>query len=264
MGAMTAVPAILLATSSLLRRTGSLSSGFTLHYWWGESDPAIAQGQRGVLRNPAVLDAVWTTLTVSLAVAAISTVVGLLVGFTLTRTRSATVKRVLGTLSFVPFLIPGVALGAVLIGQFSAGFGPVPALYGTVGLLILAGSIAALPFAVQAGQATLSQVGADLEAAAVLAGAGFWRRLAVIVVPLALRGLVAGAVLSFVKFARDLDLVAVLATPTMTTLPVVAYRYASEGFTQMANSITTIIVVLSVTVTMLARRVEGRTIPWSR
>lgn len=260
---VTIVPAVVLSLASLTRRTGTLDGGLTLHHWIGRSDPSISQGQRGVLRNPAVLDAMRTTLYVSVVVAIVATIFGLLSAYVISRSPSLLTRTSLSGLTFVPFLIPGVALGAVLIGQFSAPFGPIPALYGTPALLILGGAIAGVPFATQAGAASLAQVGGDLEEAATIAGGGFVRRLWSIVLPLILRGLVAGAVLSFVKMARDLDLVALLATPTMTTMSVVTYRYASEGFTQMANAITLMIVVVSVSVTLLARRIEGRTTPWS-
>lgn len=261
--AVTVVPAVILTLASFTRRTGSFSGGFTLHHWMGRSDPQISQGQRGVLRNPVVLEAMRTTLLVSVAVAVIATTFGLLTAYVIRRSPSLAARLSLGGLTFVPFLIPGVALGAVLIGQFGSSFGPLPALYGTPALLILGGAIAGLPYATQAGGASLAQIGNDLEEAAELAGGRFLRRLWSIVLPLILRGLLAGAVLSFVKMARDLDLVALLATPTMTTLSVVTYRYASEGFTQMANAITMMIVVVSVSVTLLARRIEGWSTPWS-
>ena len=80
--------------------------------------------------------------------------------------------------------------------------------------------------------------------------------------PLSVRGLSAGALLIFVKIIRDLSLVMLLFTPTMPLLSVLAYRYASEGFTQFANAITVVILVISIAVTLIANRIQAKSQPW--
>lgn len=256
-------PAIVLVLSSLARRTGQLTGELTLHFWVGPSDAAIAQGTEGVLRNPRILDAALTTLGLGATVALTSAVLALGIGYVIARGRSGVLSRLVELLSFLPFLIPGIALGATYIALFGQPLGPIPALYGTFTLLVLAGTAATLPFAAQAGRSTMGQVSGDLEEAAVVAGASLPRRLAAIIVPLSLRGLVAGGILVFVKMVRDLSLVVLLVTPTTTLLSVVTFRYASEGFAQFANAITVIIAGVSIGATLLARRLEGASQPWA-
>ena len=261
--ATTVLPGLVLLASSFTRRTNSLLGGFTTHFWTGESEPAIAQGQRGVLRNPQVVDAVLTTVGLGLAVAAAATVLGTAVGYVVTRLRGARpLPQALSVLSYLPFLIPGIALGAAFIAQFGRPIGPLPALYGTFALLVIAGAAYTLPFAAQSGRAAVGQIASDLEESARVAGAGLVRRMGRIVVPLAARGLLAGAVLVFVNIVRDLSLVVLLVTPATPLLSVLTYRYASEGFAQFANAIAVIIVVISVAATVLARRLEGAAQPW--
>ncbi|HEX5511467.1 MAG TPA: iron ABC transporter permease [Actinomycetales bacterium] len=259
----TVLPAVVLVASSFARRTNSFTGGFTTHFWVGASNPSFAQGQRGVLRNPQVVDAAWTTIGLGLAVALAATVLGLAVGYVVTRLRGARlVTGALTTLSFLPFLIPGIALGAAFIAQFGRPIGPLPALYGTFAILVIAGAAYTLPFAAQSGRSALSQISSDLEESAVMTGAGLFRRLGRVVVPLASRGLLAGAVLVFVKMVRDLSLVVLLVTPATPLLSVVTYRYASEGFAQFANAITVLIAVISIAATVLARRLQGTAQPW--
>lgn len=261
--ATTIVPALALLASSFSRRTGSLTAGVTPHYWIGESDSAFADGQPGILRNPQIIDAALNTVLLGTGVALVATALGLAIGYVVVRGRGR-VPTTVGILGYVPFLIPGVAFGAIYIAQFSQSIGPLPALYGTFALLILAGAAYSLPFAAQAGRAAMSQVAGELEEAAVMAGAGFGRRLGRILVPLAARGLIAGAVLVFVSMVRDLALVVLLVTPTTPLLSVVTFRYASEGFAQLANAITIIIATISVVATLLARRLQGTAQPWLR
>ena len=262
--ATTIVPGLVLAISTLLRRTNSFDAGLTFHYWIGESDPAIAQGMRGVLRDPIALDALLSTVSLGISVALGATLVGLLAAYVVTRLKRA--KAVTGSislLSYVPFLIPGIAFGAAFIAQFGAPIGPFPALYGTFAILVVAGIAASLPFAFQTSRSALGQAAGDLEEAAVIAGAGTARRLRSIVFPLASRGVVSGGILVFVTMVRDLSLVVLLVTPATPLLSVMTYRYASEGFTQSANAITLVIAIVSVAATLLARRLQGTNQSWS-
>lgn len=259
----TVVPLLVLVLSSLARRTNSFTGGFTLHFWTGPSDPAIAQGQRGVLRNPQVVDAAITTILLGLAVALAASLLGIAVGYVVTRLRGARpVTGALALLSFLPFLIPGIALGAAYIAQFGRPIGPLPALYGTFAILVVAGAAYTLPFAAQSGRSAVGQIAGDLEESATMAGAGLGRRMGRIVLPLASRSVLAGGVLVFVNMVRDLSLVVLLVTPATPLLSVVTYRYASEGFAQFANAITVIIAVISIAATVLARRLQGAAQPW--
>jgi iron(III) transport system permease protein len=262
--ATTIVPGLVLAISTLLRRTNSFDAGLTLHYWIGESDPAIAQGMRGVLRDPIALDALLSTVSLGISVALGATLVGLLAAYVVTRLKRAkVVTGSISLLSYVPFLIPGIAFGAAFIAQFGAPIGPFPALYGTFAILVVAGIAASLPFAFQTSRSALGQAAGDLEEAAVIAGAGTARRLRSIVFPLASRGVVSGGILVFVTMVRDLSLVVLLVTPATPLLSVMTYRYASEGFTQSANAITLVIAIVSVAATLLARRLQGTNQSWS-
>lgn len=249
------IPGAVLAVSTVLRRTNSFDGGFTLHFWIGESDSSIAQGMRGVLRDPVILGATWSTVLLGVAVAIGAAMLGLLGAYVARRVvRPRIVGASIGFLSYVPFLIPGVAFGAAFIALFGAPIGPLPSLYGTFAILVLAGIAASVPFAFQTSRAALGQVSGELEEAAVLTGASGPRRFARITAPLASRGVVGGSVLVFVTMVRDLSLVVLLVTPATPLLATMTYRYASEGFTQHANAITCVIAVISVATTLCARR----------
>lgn len=260
----TVLPGIALLFSSLSLKKGSVLSGLTLHYWLGASDPAIAQGQAGVLRNPQVLSALGTTIALGLAVALVAVLLGLLLGYATSRLKGGWLADVIGQLAYLPILIPGIALGAAYIALFGQPVGPLPALYGTFALLVIAGAAYNLPFSSQAGAAAMSQVSGELEEAARITGARFTRRLRDIFVPLTAPGLIAGGVLVFVKMVRDLSLVVLLYTPATPLLSVTAFRYANEGFLQFANAITMIIATISVLMTLLAQYLQGRSQPWAK
>ncbi|HJT11853.1 MAG TPA: iron ABC transporter permease [Dongiaceae bacterium] len=258
----TIVPVVVLIASSLAPSSSALFSNWTTHYWAGLSTPSIAQGQAGILHNPAIVGGIGITVSVGLIVAVTVTVLGIAVAYTLARYGSGAISGAIHQLSFVPLLVPGIAFGAAYIALFGAPIGPLPALYGTIGLLVLAATAYLVPFAVQTGRAVIQQVSGELEESARLTGAGWLRRLIAVTAPLAVRGIAAGALIVFVKMVRDLSLVVLLFTPTTPLLSVLAYRYASEGFDQFAHAITVVILVLSIAATLIANKLQAKSQPW--
>jgi iron(III) transport system permease protein len=258
----TIVPVLVLTASSLAPSSTALFSNWSLHYWTGISDPSIAQGQAGIVHNPAILSAIGITIALGIVVAVIGSALGPLIGFALARYRHGALSSTINQVSFLPLLVPGIAFGAAYIALYGAPIGPFPALYGTFALLVIAGTAYLVPFSVQTGRAVMQQVSGELEESARLTGAGFLRRLGAITVPLAMRGIAAGALLIFVKIIRDLSLVVLLFTPTTPVLSVLAYRYASEGFAQFANAITVVILAISIIATLFANRMQNKMQPW--
>jgi iron(III) transport system permease protein len=260
--ATTVIPILTLILSSFTRYTNSLVGGLTTHFWIGRSNPNIAEGQAGVIYNQQILDAAWNTFRLGFYSSIIALILALAIGYVVVRSSSSRIRNSVGLLSYIPFLIPGMAFGALYIAQFGRPFGPIPALYGTFALMVLAGVMHTLPFASQAGKAAVSQVSAELEEAAVVIGAGFLSRILRIYLPLVSRGLFAGAVLVFVKLVRDLSLMIMIVTPTTSLLSVLAFQYASENFTQFANAITVIIALISVSITLLVNKFQGVQSAW--
>lgn len=254
----TILPIILLGAASLAPRSSELFSNWTLHYWIGAADPAFARGLPGVLRNPQLMTGLWTTLSLGVGVSLAAVVIGLLTAVTLTGPRIAVLTETVNQLAFLPMLLPGIAFGAAYIALYGAPIGPLPALYGTPWLLGLALTASSLPFAVQTGRATVAQIGGEIDEAARMTGASLSRRLAAITLPLASKGVIAGALLVFVNVIGDLAIVVLLYTPQTPVLSVLSYRYASDGFHQFANAVTLMILILSLLATLLAQMLKGR------
>ncbi|WEK05970.1 MAG: iron ABC transporter permease [Candidatus Devosia phytovorans] len=256
--ATTIVPIILLIAASLAPSSLKLFSDWTLHYWIGEASAQFARGQAGILRNPHLFTALSTTLVLGLCVALVANIIGVLIAVALTRQKVPVLSNLVSQLSFLPMLLPGIAFAAAYIALYGAPIGPFPALYGTPLLLGLALTAAMLPFAVQTGRATVAQISGDIDEAARMTGAGFFRRLGAITAPLAARGLAAGLLIAFVNVIGDLAITVLLYTPSSPLLAVLSYSYASDGFHQFANAVTIIILVISMLATGAASLLRGR------
>lgn len=256
------IPVLVLLASTFAPQASALFSNWTLHYWIGAADPAIAQGQAGILRDPLFLKALWTTLKLGVTVALTTMVLGLGLAHTIVRHKGTWLANVLSQLAYVPLFIPSIALAAAYIALYGAPIGPMPALYGTFLLLVLAATANLMPYAVQSGRSVLAQVSNDIEESARLTGAGTLTRLLQIVFPLAIRGLLAGGMLVFIKIVRDLSLVVLLFTTSTPVLSMMAYTYTGLGFPQFANAITLVILVICLIASGLVQLLQNHFQKW--
>ena len=113
----------------------------------------------------------------------------------------------------------------------------VPALYGTFALLTLVSVVKHLPFAARAGTSNMLQISGELEEAATIEGAGFFRRFVKIVFPLSKGGFISGFMLIFVSIMKELDLIILIMTPTTSTLPYLAFRYQNGNSPQASDCV---------------------------
>jgi iron(III) transport system permease protein len=240
------LPIILLIYQSTMLVSGDYSfANLTTHFWFGASNPEIANGEPGVIFNEQILGATWNTLKLAFTASFAAAAIGLIIGYIIVREKQSPVARALEQVSFLPFLFPGLALAAMYLTMFSAPQGPVPALYGTFFLLILLCTVDRLPFGVRTGASAIMQIGGELEEAAQLAGANWWQRFRRIAAPLATSGVVAAFMVCFVGIMRELSLIVLLVTPDTRVLMSLGLRYSSEGMQQFASAIILIVTILT-------------------
>jgi iron(III) transport system permease protein len=260
----TIIPVVVLIASSFAPQAGALFSNWTSHFWIGPGGSVLAEGQAGIFRNPILLDAIWTTVRLGLAVAAATMVIGLLVAHTIVRYKASPLSRLLSQLAFLPLFIPSIAMAAAYLAMYGTSFGPIPALYGTFTLIVFAATANLMPYAVQSGRAVLSQISADIEESAKLTGASAIRRMIEIVFPLAVRGIMAGGILVFIKIVRDLSLVVLLFSAATPLLSMLAFNYAGLGFMQFANAITLVIMAICLIASLLVHLLQKRIQRWKK
>jgi iron(III) transport system permease protein len=130
------------------------------------------------------------------------------------------------------YALPGLIVGLGLIMLFSQW---VPALYGTVAVLVLAFALRMLPQALAATEAALRATSPTLELAARTMGRGPWRVFRDVTLPMAAPGLVACWALVFLTSMKELPTAILLRPPGFDTLPVRIWAASSESvYTQAA------------------------------
>jgi iron(III) transport system permease protein len=196
--AVAIVPPALLAISTFMLVDGVYSlDNFTLHYWIGESTSSISDGMPGVLRNPAIYRGAWNSIRLSVFTALFTAVLGVILGYAIAKGRGTRLSKVTEQLAFIPYVIPGIAFGAIYISMFARPFGPIPALYGTFALLVVVSVAKHLPYSARSGVSAMMQVGRELEEAGEIAGANAWQRFRRLIFPLTSPGFVSGFLMVF-------------------------------------------------------------------
>jgi molybdate transport system permease protein len=205
----------------------------------------------------------WSVLSLSLRVAAGSLALllapGIAMGWLLAR-RDFPGRAVVDTVVHLPLVLPPVATGyllLLLLGRRS----PVGAwlhdhlgisLAFTTGGAVVAAAVMAFPLLVRSVRLAIELTDRRLEDAARSLGAGPWRVLFTITLPLAAPGLIAGLVLAFARCLGEFGATITLAgnIPDQTrTLPVAIYTWSQvPGGDAMALRL----VAISVAVSFLA------------
>jgi iron(III) transport system permease protein len=219
-------------------------SNLTLHNWIGESVREINNGSPGVLRNPKIYAYAWNSIRLSLWTAFFTALLGIFLGYAIVKGRGTRLAKIVEQLAFIPYVIPGIAFGAVYISMFARPMGPIPPLYGTFALLVIVSVAKHIPYSSRSGVSAMMQVGRELEEAGQVAGASVWQRFKNIIFPLTSSGFVAGFLLTFITTMRELSLIVLLVTPSTMVLATQTMRYKENGDDQLANAVIIILIVL--------------------
>lgn len=237
------MPIVILILESFMLQEGNYSfSNLTLHYWIGDPDPAIMEGLPGILKNSEFINSLKNSLKLTFVNGIFGTLFGQLIGYISAKGRGKLHGKIVEQMVFIPYLIPSIAFGGIYLSMFSRpqtlfGVTLIPSLYGLFALLTLTSVVKHLPFAARAGTSNMLQIGNELEEAATIAGAGFFKRLTRIVFPLSKGGFLSGFMLIFVSIMKELDLIILIMTPSTSTLPYLAFQYQNGNSSQASNCV---------------------------
>ena len=214
--------------------------------------------------SPAALSA----LGLSVVTAAIATVVCAVLGVPLAlliARSGARVAALLRAVVTVPLVLPPMVGGVALLFLLGRN-GWLGRLLGEVGIqvpfttaaVVIAQAFVALPFLVLALEGSLRATGVGYEQAAAALGAGRWRILWRVTLPLAVPGLLSGIVLCFARAVGEFGATALFAgnAPGVTqTMPLAIYTaFNGAGVSQgTAVALSLLLLITAVAVLLLVR-----------
>lgn len=171
-------------------------------------------------------DSLVRSLSYALLGASLLTIAGFLTGY-LVQTRALPFWRSLDSVTLFLFALPGTVIGIGLISLWnrpSTNF-----IYATPVIIILGYLAQYTALTSRITVATLGQIPPSMEEAAQVLGAGWLRRTAWIVAPLAKRGLAAGWLVGYIFCLRDMGISMLVYPPGHDTFPVRIYTLMANG-----------------------------------
>lgn len=207
-----------------------------------------------VFNDPLARSGLGTSLKLAVGCTLIATAVAMLVVILVER-RKGPASSLLYFFANLPLGLPLVLLGLAFLVAFIQG--PV-VLYGTIWLLVLAYSVAFLPIAIRNIGPLFQQVGKDMEEAASVAGAGWFRSLSKITAPLVMPGIASSGALLFMLIFREFPIAAFLSTPTTNVISMALVSYNADGAWTYVAVVALFLSAVSIIVFIIANVIAGR------
>jgi iron(III) transport system permease protein len=214
-------------------------------------DPWTLKNWATVLTDDLFLRSLQNTVVLAVCTAVAALLVHSLIAYVVVRTRYAG-RRLLDTISWLPFTVPGIILGLALLWLF-LGVGVLRPLYGTMAVLVIAGLISGMPLGVQIIKSGLLQLGSELEEASRIVGASWWTTYRRIVLRLMAPTLMAVGMITFVGAARNIGNIALLATSANRPLSILQLDFIAQRKFEEAVVVACIIMFISLAGALVAR-----------
>jgi iron(III) transport system permease protein len=243
---ITVAPAVCLVLGTFMNIFGrfDLAEVWTADHW------------SEVLGDPLLLRALWNTLIMAGAASLVGVLWFALVAYISVRTRYRG-RRLLDFITWLPASLPGVILSLGLLWMFLTVplFRP---LYGTIAVLVVAVLINAATTGTQLIKSNMVQIGAELEEAAFVSGAGRVATYGAVVLPLLAPVLLSAALYIFNAAARNVATIVMIATGGNRPLALLQIDYMIDGQYEAASIVGVLIVAMTWGVAMVARGLGRR------
>jgi putative spermidine/putrescine transport system permease protein len=218
----------------------SISAGVTVNYFRGIQSGVTLQWVFQVWNLYA--DTILLSFVIAVATLIVTLVVGVPAAYAL-HVRGGRLSRLIEEIITLPLAIPGLAIALGLLLSYGS-FGG----FRRSWLFILAGHVVfTMPFMVRSVMAVFSTIDIKtLDEGAASLGASPWRRFLDVIVPNAMPGILAGALMVVTLSLGEFNITWMLHTPLTKTLPIgLADAYASMRL-EVASAYTLIFFVMIV------------------
>lgn len=223
--------------------------------WWltnNNADGAL-YGQKGILFNETIWNALKGTLLVAVACALIAGTIGTLIGYAVSKNRRSRWANYVNNMAFLPYLMPSLAVGAAFFILFS---NEKINLFNTYALLIIAGTVKYIPFASRSALNSMLQLSGEIEEAAIIQDIGWFKRFFRIIIPIQKSSIISGYLLPFMTCLRELSLFLLLCTQGFILSTTLDY-FDEMGLYAFSSAINLILIVLILFFNTLVNKLTG-------
>ncbi len=220
--------------------------GFTTKYYWK------------AWNNDSLFEAFINSLTIASVSTAVSTILGTMVALLLWRFRFP-FKSAYEGLMTLPIVVPEICMGVAMLAFFSrvTGF-PTGWIWPFNLSAITAAHIAfSFPFVAIVVRVKLAGFNRELEDASKDLGASEWQTFWKVIFPFMKPGVIAGALLAFTLSLDDFVVTFFTSGPGTLTFPVKVYSMVRFSVTPEVNAASTVLVVITIILTIIAMRFQS-------
>lgn len=219
-----------------------------------------------------MMDINWFPLFLSLKVASIATILGILTGlpiaYYLSKSRSR-LSDLIDTLLTLPVVLPPTVLGYYLlvtlgrqswIGRLLEEHFGVMIVFTPTGAVIAA-SVVSISFLIKSARSAFTEIDRNIIHAAKLLGRSEWNIFFSINIPLAWRGMLSGIILAFARALGDFGTTLMVSgsIPDKTlTMPIAIYDALQAGDKDLTFTLVLIMTTVAIALLFLLNRLEKR------
>lgn len=206
---------------------------------------------RRILEYRPFIDSMIVSAELALASATLAALLGVPAALALARSRGAW-AAILSNLLLAPVSVPAIVLGfALLYFLSSLGLGL------SFTSLVIAHTVASIPYLVRTVLATYRAVPAQLEEAASILGASRLQVLWFTTIPLVRPGIFAGALFAVLTSLDNLPLSFFFGSASTNTLPVTMLSYMENQFDPSIAAVSTVQMLVAMAALLLLDRIYG-------
>ncbi|MET0205080.1 MAG: ABC transporter permease [Casimicrobiaceae bacterium] len=210
--------------------------GFTLDWY------------RKLVGNEEMLKAARNSLFIAVVASLLATVLGTMAGIAIHRYRS----KLLPFMTLTPVAMPEILLGVSLLIFFISVFGDESLSLGTV---IVAHTTFCIGFVAIIVRARLAGMDESIFEAARDLGATPWQTFRLVTLPLIMPGVIAGALMAFTLSIDDFVITFFTAGAGVPTMPLTIYTMIKIAVTPEVNALSTLLMLLTLTMIVLAGKI---------
>lgn len=201
--------------------------------------------------NTAFITGFQVSLVVGVCTCALATAIGVPAALALAR-HHVRGHGAVSSLFLAPLMVPTVVLGLALLLTLSPW-----GLTGSYPGLVLAHLAITTPYVVRTTAMSLLTADLACEEAARILGANGWMTFRRVTLPLAMPGILAGAVIAFIISFDEAVISLFVVGPSATTLPVEIYKYVEYRSDPQIAALSVVLIAISLLFVVVIERIVG-------
>ena len=237
--------AVILTSIIKIKGLGLVRGNFTLSYYTNLFS-----------KNSDASNALLNTFVISFLAGILTAALGVFYGLLIGKKRKNIFHKLIDVFSILPNTVPGIVLVLGLIIFFNNPNMPIP-IYNTYGMVILTYIVLFLPYTVQYVSNSYVQINSSLEEAGTIFGGNYFFILRKIILPLILKAILSGFIMTFIISVRELVASLMILPPAMQNSASFIYSQFEQGSESSGMAMAVITIIMTIILLILLNTISN-------